>query len=182
MKMRTAILLLLPPPRGSDWTRVDDPPTRGRATAVLREIVELTIWVEEGVNMIRCPLSGGARIVVTEKSMASGGDTVTVFGRWTIAPDRCEIHALGDTLVLEGDPSIVFEREFRYRGFLEEGWVDMEAKGTVAWKRNDGSSGTCEVDLAVENAEVDVRDTGRIDGALEGRLCGFDAAVHFYEL
>ncbi|MDE2975659.1 MAG: hypothetical protein OXU64_13220 [Gemmatimonadota bacterium] len=181
MRRAAALVAVLPLlPACDSPVKTEEPLTRGQAAAILREIVHLTAWVEEGVNMIRCSLGGGARIIVTEKVQESG-DTVTSFTRWIIEPDRCELRSFGDTLVLTGDPSVVFESEFWYRGFLEEGEVDMEAAGSLTWRKNDGSSGTCEVDLAVEDAPVDTRDTGEIDGALEGRLCGFDVAIHFSE-
>lgn len=98
-----------------------------------------------------------------------------------ITPDRCEIKAVGDTLLLEGDPGVVFESEFQYIGFLRKGEYDLAGTGAVTWRRNDGGSGRCEVDVAVEEAETDP-DTGEIDGNLTGRLCGFEVAIHFSEL
>lgn len=182
MKMRAAAVLLLLSLPACDSTGIKvSPLTPAQTTAILRELADLTLWIEEGVNMIRCPLGGGARIAYSEEFLESG-DTVTVFGRWNIAPEGCEIQTVGDTLVLEGDPSVVFEREFRHLGFLEEGWMDMEVAGAVTWRKNDDTPGTCEVDVAVEDAEVDVRDTGEIDGTLEGRLCGFAVAIHFSEM
>lgn len=89
--------------------------------------------------MERCPLGGGARIVYTEGYRESA-DTVWLSGHWVITPDRCEKKAVGDTLVLDGDPSVVFESEFRYIGFLDEGEYDLAATGAVTWRRNDGSS------------------------------------------
>lgn len=51
----------------------------------------------------------------------------------------------------------------------------------MTWRRNNDSSGRCEVDVAVENAETDP-DTGEVDGNLTGRLCGFEVVIHFSEL
>jgi len=180
MKMRRAATLLLLLPACDSPAENEESLALDQAVAILREIVWMTAWSGNGTDMIRCSLGGGARITATEEFRESF-DTVTVFARWIIEPDRCELRSFGDTLVLTGDPSVVFESEFWYRGFLEEGEVDMEAAGSLTWRKNDGSSGTCEVDLAVEDAPVDTRDTGEIDGALEGRLCGFDVAIHFSE-
>lgn len=136
--------------------------------------------LDEGLNMVRCPFGGGASIFVVAE-YTERGDTAVESTRWTIAPDRCEIKAVGDTLILEGDPEVVFEREFRYLGFLQDARADMTGAGTVTWRKDDGSSGTCEMDMAMENADVD-SSTGEIDGSLAGRLCGFKTSVHFSEL
>jgi len=161
-------------------TKVGDPLTLGQAIAVLREMSDLTEWIDEGTNMERCPLGGGARIVYTEGYRESA-DTSWISGHWDIAPDRCQITAVGDTLLLEGDPSVVIKSEFRFVGFFEEGEYDLAATGAVTWRRNDDSSGRCEVAVAVEDAETDP-ETGGIDGNLTGRLCGFEVVIHFSEL
>ena len=163
-----------------DSTKVVDPLTRGQAIGVLRELWDLTDWVDEGTNMERCPLGGGATITYKEDYRESA-DTVWLSGHWVIAPDRCEIKTVGDTLLLEGDSSVVFKSEFRYTGFFEDGEYDLMGTGAVTWRRSDGSSGRCEVDVAVEDAETDP-ETGGIDGDLTGRLCGFEVTIHFSEL
>jgi hypothetical protein len=152
----------------------------GQAIAIIREMSHLTEWINEGTNMERCPLGGGARIVYTEGYRESA-DTVWLSGHWVITPDRCEIKAVGDTLVLEGDPSIVVKSEFQYTGFFEDGEYDLMATGAVTWRRNDGSSERCEVNVAAEDADTDPN-TGEIDGNLTGRLCGFEVTIHFSEL
>ncbi len=60
--------------------------------------------------------------------------------------------------------------------------MDMKAAGTVTWRRVDDISVPCEIDLAMEDAAVDVQGTGEIDGSLEGRLCEYDLSVHFSDL
>ena len=182
MKMRPAIALLLFLLPACRSTGMKDPPlTLDQSTAILRELVSLTEWIEDGENMERCPLGGGARVVVAE-DLREREDTVWVSSRWSITPDRCEIQAVGDTLLLEGSPSVVVESVVRYVGFFfDEGVVDMEFSGAVSWRRNDESSGVCEVAVAVEDAETNPQ-TGEIDGTLTGSLCGLDAAVHFSEL
>ena len=120
--------------------------------------------------------------VTVTQDVRESEDTTFISTRWTIVPDRCEILTEGDTLIMEGDPSVVFESEFWYRGFFEEGEMDMKAAGTVTWRRVDDISVTCEIDLAMEDAAVDVQGTGEIDGSLEGRLCEYDVSVHFSDL
>ena len=161
-------------------TKVVDPLTLGQAIAIIREMSDLTAWVDEGTNMERCPLGGGARIVYTE-GYRENADTSWLSGHWVITPDGCEIKAAGDTLVLDGDPSVVFKSEFQYNGFFEEGEYDLAATGAVRWRRNDGTSERCEVDIAVEDADTDL-DTGEIDGNLIGRLCGLEVTIHFSEI
>ena len=163
-----------------DSTKVVDPLTLGQAIGILRELADLTDWIDEGMNMERCPLGGGAKINYTENYRESG-DTVWVSGHWVMTPERCEIKAVGDTLVLDGDPSVVFKSEFQYVNFFDEGEYDFAVTGAVTWRRPNGSSETCEVDVAVEDAETDP-ETGEINGDVTGRLCGFEVAIHFSEL
>ncbi len=181
MKMRRAATLLLLLPACDSPAENEESLALDQAVAILREIVWMTAWSGNGTDMIRCSLGGGARITATEEFRESF-DTVTVFARWIIEPDRCELRSFGDTLVLTGDPSVVFELEFRYSDPHEEASVDMEAAGSLTWRKNDGSSGTCEMDVAMEGAEADLDDTGEIDGVLEGRLCGHEAAIHYSEI
>jgi len=64
-------------------TEVADPLTLGQAIAILREVSDLTEWIDEGTNMERCPLGGGARIVYTECYRESA-DTSWIAGHWDI--------------------------------------------------------------------------------------------------
>ena len=163
-----------------DSTKVDEPLTLGQATAVLRELMDLTEWAEEGTHMVRCSLGGGAKVDY-EEMVGGRGDTIQMLGKWILAPDSCELTALGDTLVLEGAPSVIFKAEFRYFGFREDGEYDLVGAGTVTWTRGENDSGDCKVDVALEGGRLNPS-TGDIDGNVTGSLCGLDVKIHYSEL
>ncbi len=87
MKTRaaTALLLLLSLPACDSTGMKVLPLTEGQATTILREIVDLSFWVEEGRNVVRCPLGGGAWVTVTQ-DVRESEDTTFISTRWTIVP------------------------------------------------------------------------------------------------
>ncbi len=145
-----------------DSAEIEKSLTLGQAVAVLRELVDLASWWNDGT----CPLGGEVEIVHSD-SRREVADTVWESGRWAVIPDGCEIAALGDTLVLKGDPSVIVESLLRYVNVFENGEYDMKATGGVTWQRGDSDSGTCEVDVAVEDAEVNLGGAA-IDGISGG--------------
>lgn len=169
-----------------------DPLTLDQATAVVRAVFLLSYGPDGGTSVKECPLGGEARIAWTSDHRESG-DTAWWRQDLVVTPDGCGIEAVGDTLTLDGDPSVAL----RFEGWevtgvpLDAGaragsgasWegelTATTAMGTVKWQRSDGSSGSCELDLALE-APLPA-DTLSADedgfGDLTGLICGHDAAM-----
>ncbi len=183
MKMRAAIVLLplLSLPACDSTTEAEESLTLGQAITILRELLDLTEWVDT-TKTEACPLGGEATVATSEGSSSFSADTAWASFQWVITPDGCAIQAVGDTLVLEGDPRAVVDMELRYViGFLEEAQVTITAGGAVTWRRNAGDPEACHMDLAMENVGVDL-DSGDVDGSLAGRLCGYEVEIHFSDL
>ena len=136
-----AVMLVLLPPllQGCSSTRPEQDLSKARAIILLRELGDLGVWFPDGSHGMPCPIAGGAT------------DTLLLASHMTITPDSCELSAVGDTLVLEGDPDVVFELETWQ--YLDDIGLDMTALGTVAWRRNgDGEALTCKIDMAMRGA------------------------------
>lgn len=95
------------------------------------------------------------------------------------------------SLTLDGDPSVALNFEgWNTFAVLLDGGVQTDsasdegelkattARGAVKWRRSDGSSGSCEVDLALGASLPLPADTDEDGyGDLTGLLCGHDAAM-----
>ena len=182
MKMRAAIVLLplLSLPACDSTTEAEESLTLGQAITILRELLDLTEWVDT-TKTEACPLGGEATVATSEGSSSFSADTAWASFQWVITPDSCAIQAVGDTLVLEGDPRAVVNMELRYVSLFEDAQVTITAGGAVTWRRNAGDPEACHMDLAMENVGVDL-DSGDVDGSLAGRLCGYEVEIHFSDL
>ena len=167
------------------------PLTLDQATAVVRAVFLLSYGPDGGTSVKECPLGGEARIAWTSGHRESG-DTTWWRQDLVVTPDGCGIEAVGDTLTLDGDPSVALNFEgwntFAVpldggvqtgSGTSDEGEVTATtARGAVKWRRSDGSSGSCEVDLALGASLPLPADTDEDSyGDLTGLLCGYDAAM-----
>lgn len=159
---------------------VVDPLTMDEATSLLRQLFELTEPAVEGRNVEDCPLGGEATVVYADGEWESG-DTLWFSVRLVVTPDECAIGAGGDTLTTNGDPRVVIEG-VGFTDFKRYAGLDLTVSGAVAWRRNDGGSDVCEMDMALEEEAVVDPDLGVLAGDVEGRLCGLEAAIPFSEL
>ncbi len=162
-----------------DSAEIEESLTLGQAITILRELLDLTEWVD-ATKTEACPLGGEATVAASEGSSFSA-DTTWASVQWIITPDGCAIQAVGDTLVLEGDPRAVVNMELRYVSLFEDAQVTITAGGAVTWRRNAGDPEACHMDLAMEYVDVDL-DSGDVDGSLAGRLCGYEVEIHFSDL
>ena len=149
------------------------PLTLDQATAILAAMFVHYVGAEDGVHHEPCPLGGAVRIAHAP-TYTERGDTA----RWSvdvdIYPGGCGMEAVGDTLILNGDPSIVLKLERWYASESEEGEFDLTVSGAVIWLKSDHSSDKCEVDLDLH--VVLGPDTNEDDlGDLTGLVCGHDA-------
>ncbi len=104
-----------------------------------------------------------------------------------VTPDGCGIEAVGDTLTLDGDPSVALRFEgwdelvVPLDGGARAGSGELTATtatGAVKWRRSDGSSGRCDVDLALgAPLPADTDEDGF--GDLTGLICGHDGVMPF---
>ena len=167
-----------------DSTKPKDELTMSQSLAILRELWILTERGYPG-NTVPCPVGDSATVVFAE-NYRQRGDTTLVTSIATVTLDGCELSADGDTLVLEGDPSVVFdfegwsiEPDDPYEEIDNE--YDIEIVGAVTWSTNDGISNRCQVNLTMEEGHIG-EDNGKIDGDLTGLLCGRDVSLHFSEI
>ena len=150
--------------------------TLEEATAILAAVVDLANRADEGTNVEPCELGGGVEIFRMPDSTESG-DTTWVSLDVVVNPGGCEMTFVGDTLSLTGDPSVTLDLERWYAAEAEEGEFDLVVAGAVAWwRRSDGSSDRCEVDLDLRVALGPDTNEDAL-GELAGLLCGHDAEI-----
>ena len=165
-------------------TEPEDELTLGQSITFLREMWELAEWGWElaqwgAEDPVPCPLGGIAAVDFAD-DYRDRGDTTWYSELALVTPAGCEVSAFGDTLVLNGDPSIAFDSEGWFESF-DNNEVDMRITGAVTWTKNHGTSNTCEVDLTMDDAKLDPGSV-YIDGDLAGLLCGRDAFFHLSEI
>ena len=158
-----------------DSTEMTVPLTSEQATAILAAMFVHYVGAEEGVHLEPCPLGSAVRVAHTS-NYGESGDTAWSSVDFDVYPGGCGMEAVGDTLILTGDPSIALKLERWYASESEEGEFDLTVSGAVIWRRNDGSSDRCEVDLDL--GVVLGPDTNEDDlGDLTGLVCGHDAEI-----
>lgn len=156
------------------------PLTLDQATAVLAAMAVHSVGAEEGSDVGPCPLGGAVRIENTQDYRESG-DTAWQSVEMEIYPGGCEIEAGGDTLALTGEPDVALQMERWYASQSEEGEFDLTVTGAVTWRRNDGSSDKCEVDLDLDIALGPHTNENDL-GDLTGLLCGHDAEIPYPQI
>jgi len=182
MRYALPLVLLAAGVASCDSTKPANPLTEREAVALLRELVLLTEDEIEGTSTADCSVGGEATVTAVYDE-GENGDSVWVSARWTVVPTDCEMNVGTDTLTLNGKPDVrlstdawaVFDDDFEVRG---EGRIVVG--GAMTWRRRNGDSDTCAVDLTFESAEFD-EDDG-FTGDFKGRMCGLDLVVDILDL
>ena len=130
-----------------------------------------------------CSVGGEATVTATT-SDGENGDSAWFKGRLTIVPIDCEANVVSDTLTLDGKPNVqytvdywvVFDDDFE----VVKGGARAVFGGAMTWRRRNGDTDTCSVDLTFESTEID-EDEG-FKGDFRGRMCGLDLVIDVTEL
>ena len=181
MTIRYRIVIIVIAILGCSPVKPEDGLTHAQAIIVLRELLYVDGSFTDGSTGIPCPLDGGSYVTVATHEEVRG-DTVLYDVDVTIVPDGCVISAVGDTLVLNGDPEVVTKSKSRRVGLFGDIELGMRSVGDITWSRGGDSVG-CHIDmtLAPEEAEVDENE-GSIRGYMRGVLCGREAVIDFSEV
>ena len=164
---------------GCDSAKPEDDLTPAQAITILREIIELGVWYDDGDEEVPCPVGGGAWVTVTT-SEEQRGDTALFSTHAVLAPYDCWIVAIGDTLILNGDPEVVFEAEAWYIGLFGGIEFELTVAGAVTWTR-DGDRKNCGIDMVLEDTEVEPN-LGIVNGYMRGTMCGREMVIDYSEL
>lgn len=115
-----------------------------------------------------CPLGGTVSI---DGTLALSWDGATESGsvdaEATMVHDDCGVRVEGGTLTLDGRPDLTVASEFAWAHGEQTLPLRVTHAGSVAWARDSGEAGTCEVSLVAVTDLVARRRT------VEGTLCGF---------
>ena len=172
-----AILVLLLPGCGS--TKPEEDLSDAQVITLLRELGDLGPWFTNGSRPVSCPIARGAWVEATTGEQIRG-DTLLFTSQLTVVPDGCGLSAVGDTLVVEGDPEVVFDSEARL--YHDTQVMDITVAGTITWKRNgDGEARACEIDMAMRDAVVDGEE-GVVKDYMRGSVCGREMTIDYSEL
>ncbi|MDE2873541.1 MAG: hypothetical protein OXQ94_17845 [Gemmatimonadota bacterium] len=161
------------------------PLSERETVALLSVIVSMTEVDEPGTNTVTVDCSvGGEATVAATIEIVEVGDSTAASGRWTIVPADCEMDIVSDTLTLNGKPDVrlgsdywaVFDDNFEF----VKGAARLTASGAMTWRRRNGDTDTCPLDLTFESTEWD--DDVGFTGDLKGRMCGLDITIDPNEL
>lgn len=166
-----------------DSTKPANPLTEPETVALLREIFLLMEDAGGDSSTVDCSVGGQA--TVTELAYdRQNGDTARFNGLWTIIPTDCEANVVSDTLILNGKPNVRYTVEawavFDVDLDVVRGAARAVFGGAMKWRRRNGDTDTCSVDLTFESTEFD-EDEG-FKGDFRGRMCGLDLAIDDTEL
>ena len=183
--MRYALLpvLLAVGVASCDSTKPTNPLTERETIAVLQELVWLTGDEIDGTSTVDCSVGGETTVTATGDE-GENRDSTWVSARWTIVPADCEMNVVNDTLTLNGKPNvrlttdawIVVDDDFE----VVKGEARIVVGGAMTWRRRDGDSDTCSVDLTFESTEFD--DDDGFTGDFTGRMCGLDLVIDIVDL
>ena len=160
-------------------TKPTNPLTERETVALLREIALLFEdgIVDGGQGSADCSGGGEATVTATTSEGATG-DSTWFKGLATIAPTDCETDVVSDTLTLNGKPNVLYTVDAWFIGDdiePEKGEVKAVFRGAMTWRRRNGDTDTCSVDLTFESTEFD--ENGDPKGDFQGSMCGLDLVV-----
>ncbi len=164
-----------------DSTKPATPLTDREAVVLLREIISLIDESDEdeGSSTVECSVGGEATLTLRIIDEGETADSVWFEGHATIAPTDCEVDTVGDTLTLNGEPNVEYTVEYWlvFDGGFEvvKGEIEAVLGGAVTWRRRNGDTDTCSVDLTFESTEVDVAEGFK--GDFRGRTCDLDLVI-----
>ena len=157
-----------------DSTKPANPLTERESVALLREVFLLLDESDEdeGSSTVECSVGGEATLTLRIIDEGESGDSAWAEGHATIAPTDCEVDIVGDTLTLNGEPNVeytvaywlVFDDDFE----VVRGEFRAVFGGAVTWRRRNGDTDTCSVDLTLESTEFDEYEG--VVGDFRGRL------------
>lgn len=183
MRYALPLVLLAVGVASCDSTKPTNLLTERETIALLRELVSLTDDEIVGTTTVDCS-AGGEATVTAAAEEGENGDSAWVSARWTVVPTDCEMNVVTDTLTLNGKPDVrlttdawaVFDDDFE----VVRGEATIVVGGAMTWRRRNGDSDTCSVDLTFESSDFD-EDDG-FAGDFEGRMCGLDLVVDILDL
>lgn len=163
-------------------TKPPTPLTKPETVALLHEIFNLVEVADEGTSTVDCSVGGEATLTTTFDE-GEDRDSIWGSGRWVIVPADCEADVVSDTLTLTGKPDLnltmnlwaVLDDDFE----VVEGELKIAMTGAMTWRRRNGDSDACSVDLAFEDTGWDGYE---LTGDLTGGMCGLDLAIDINEL
>ena len=181
MRYALVLVLLVTCVASCDSTKPTNPLTEREAVALLREI----FWLMDmdDIGTVACSIGGEATVTLTG-DVGEDGDSLWAHYQGTVTPTDCEANVVNDTLTLNGEPNVqltsdywaVFDDDYEF----VKGEARIVVGGAMTWRRRNGDTDTCSVDLTFETTEFD--DEEGFTGDFKGRMCGLDLVVNISEL
>lgn len=123
--------------------------------------------------VVRCPLSGQARLIGGIQERSPVNDTVRLVTDFDIAPRGCGFTSLGFQFTVDGNPSIrdvtttsIVTTTLQFR-------VDGTTTGTLDWELA-GRTGTCEIDLTLTGRPDFSGSEPSFSARYTGTMCGYE--------
>lgn len=178
MRYAPLLVLLAAGVAACDSTEPPKALTEPETDALLHEIVDL-VTVRGGT--VHCSIGGEATVtaVIDEQE---DGDSAWNSRRWTIVPDDCAVDVVTDSLTLNGKPDLSFTVNAWVvydDDEIVKGEFKIAMSGAMTWRRRNGDSDVCPVDLAYES--TDWYRNGFTD-LMTGRMCSLDLSIDVYGL
>ncbi len=146
--------------------------------ALVSDTTLVPIHFSEDSIVVGCPQGGQAKLVVTDISAGSSGDTAWTTVDVTLAPNGCVVSSGGLTFTTGGDPDFRYLVVVEIIGVFDEVNVTGLVAGGVTWQIGGDRSGSCAMDLTLASApDLSDPDNPQLGTTFRGKLCGHDVEI-----
>lgn len=123
--------------------------------------------------VVRCPLSGQARLIGGIQERLPVNDTVQLVTDFDIAPRGCGFTSLGFQFTVDGNPSIRDITTTSIVATTFEFLIDGTTSGALDWELA-GRTGTCEIDLTLTGRPDFSGGEPSFSARYAGTMCGYE--------
>ena len=123
--------------------------------------------------VVRCPLSGQARLIGGIQEMPPVNDTARLVTDFDIAPRGCGFTSLGFQFTVDGNPSF---RDITTTSIVTSTFqflIDGNTTGALDWELA-GRTGTCEIDLTLTGRPDFSGSEPSFSARYAGTMCGYE--------
>jgi hypothetical protein len=114
-----------------------------------------------------CPLGGNVGLE-GEVEVEAENHTGSIEAAFIVTHDDCKVNTDEGPITLDGRPSLAFTGAFAWANDQQSQPLRLTSSGNVAWARDSGAAGTCQVDL------ISVTDFIARRRTVDGTFCGFE--------
>ncbi len=131
------------------------------------------IFLSEDSVIVRCPLGGQAKLVLSFVESPPVNDTARLVTDAEITPRSCTFTGLGFQFTVDGNPSIRDITRTSIVATTFEFLLDGTTTGALDWELA-GRTGTCEIDLTLSGAPDVSGGEPTFRARYAGTMCGYE--------